>query len=403
MSGEFCTGRTIRLWACVAVAAASASALGIVAANATTSAWPGTNRNNLQADVRAVHAAGATGVLARVRTDAGDTVARAGFADLATRQPMPWKAYYRIGSTTKTFTAVVALQLAGEGRLGLSDSVERWLPGLVRGNGNDGSKITIENLLRQTSGLNDYDEQLPWVKQFTPEVFRRERFHAYEPQELVGMAMKNPPQWIPSSPGETRWGYSNTNYVLAGMIIEKVTGHALAQEINDRVIEPLGLGHTIVAGTSAYVPQPRAVAYTQFPGRSGLTDTSVFVPFPDAPLISTTADVNTFFRALMGGRLLRPAQLAQMKRTVEAKDLWDVEPGARYGLGIGWRPVSGCPGGVWSHGGTMPGFISDAGVTAGGRRAAAVSANTWRPADDRQDTQDEAMTRLIDRALCGTR
>jgi len=124
---------------------------------------------------------------------------------------------------------------------------------------------------------------------------------------------------------------------------------------------------------------------------------------PDAALISTTADVTTFFRALMGGRLLHPAQLAQMKKTVEAKDLWDIDPGARYGLGISWRPSSGCVGGVWSHGGTMPGFISDAGVTDDGRRAVAVSTNTWRPGSDQQDAQEKATIKLIDRALCEPR
>jgi D-alanyl-D-alanine carboxypeptidase len=391
------TGRATRRWACVAAVALFTAASGIVAAQALPTGKSTTS--DLQAGVDEVHAAGAIGVLARLQTDDG-TTARGGVADLATGRPMPWNAYYRIGSTSKTFTAVAALQLVGEGRLHLQDSVEHWLPGLVRGNGNDGSKITIENLLRQTSGLNDYDEQLPWAEDFTPEVFRRERFHAYRPEDLVAMATKRPPQWTPSSAEETRWGYSNTNYVLVDMIIERVTGHSLAQEINDRIVEPLGLAHTISADTSAYVPRPRATAYTRFPGRTEPTDTSLFVPLPDATLISTTADVTTFFRALMGGRLLPAAQLAQMKKTVEARDLWDIDPGARYGLGISWRPAGGCPGGVWSHGGTMPGFISDAGVTDDGGRAVAVSTNTWRPGDDRQDVQDKAAIRLIDRALC---
>ncbi|WP_281291121.1 serine hydrolase domain-containing protein [Streptomyces montanus] len=208
----------------------------------------------------------------------------------------------------------------------------------------------------------------------------------------------------PSDPeGETRWGYSNTNYLLAEMIIEKITGRSLAEEIDDRIIAPLGLRHTIVAGSSAYVPRPRATAYTQFPAHKKLTDTSVFVPMPDAPLISTTTDVNTFFRALLGGRLLRPAQLARMKETVEAKDKWDVEPGARYGLGIYWRPVDGCDDGIWYHGGTMPGFISEAGATPDGRRAVATSTTTWRPGQEQQDRQDRATAQLVGHALCGTK
>ncbi|MFV2174868.1 serine hydrolase domain-containing protein [Actinomadura sp. LOL_016] len=361
-------------------------------------------QSRLQRAVDAVHATGATGVLARVSTAGGSTAARAGVADLGSGRPVPWGAYHRIGSITKTFTATVALQLVGEGEFGLDDTVEERLPGVVRGNGNDGRKITVRDLLRQTSGLNDYDEHLPWVRRFTPAKFREERFRAYRPEELIALAMKNPPQWVPD-PGDpaagTRWGYSNTNYLLVDMIIEKVTGNSTAQEINDRVIEPLGLHHTLLAGTSPHVPRPRATGYTRFPGHEELTDTSVFTPFPDAPLISTTSDVTSFFRALMSGRLLRPAQLTQMKDTVEARDKWTTEPGARYGLGVYWRPAEGCAEGIWYHGGTMPGYISQAGVTADGSRAAATSATTWRPGDQQgQDAQDRATVKLIDRALC---
>jgi D-alanyl-D-alanine carboxypeptidase len=362
------------------------------------------DQRSLQQDVNAIHATGATGVLAQAQGPRVTRSARAGVADVGTGEPVPWDGYYRIGSTTKTFTATVALGLVADGTLELSDTVERWLPGLVHGNGNDGSRITVANLLRQTSGLNDYDEQLPWALEFTPERFRQERFHAFQPEDLVSLATSRPPQWLPSqaNPGaETRWAYSNTNYVLAGMIIERVTGHPLAQEINDRVIAPLGLRHTIVAGTSAYVPRPRATAYTRFPGQRHLVDTSLFVPLPDAPMISTTADVNTFFRALLSGRLLPAPQLAEMKRTIPADDLEDT-PGSRYGLGISWRPVKGCPAGIWSHGGTMPGYISEAAVTDDGRHAVAVSTTTWRPGDEQQDHQEKAMTVLVDHALCTT-
>jgi D-alanyl-D-alanine carboxypeptidase len=119
-----------------------------------------------------------------VRTDAG----AAARADLDSTAPVPWDAYYRIGSTTKTFTATIASQLVAEGRLRLGDTVERWLPGVLRGNGNDGTRVTVENLLRQTSGLNDYDDQLPWAREFTPERFHQERFHAYTPRDLVTLA-----------------------------------------------------------------------------------------------------------------------------------------------------------------------------------------------------------------------
>ena len=392
------------LWIALVAIAVPASIAVRTDAGAADRADPDGARRRLQIEVDAVRAAGATGVLAQVRARGTDHAARAGVADLDSTAPVPWGAYYRIGSTTKTFTATVALQLVAEGRLRLGDTVERWLPGVLRGNGNDGTRVTVENLLRQTSGLNDYDEQLPWAREFTPERFQQERFHAYTPRDLVTLATAEAPQWLPdkANPGaETRWAYSNTNYVLATMIVEKVTGHPLAQEIHDRIIAPLGLPHTIVAGTSAFVPQPRAAGYTQFPGRPDLVDTSVFVPFPDAPIISTTADVTTFLRALMSGRLLPAAQMAKMKQTVAADDLG--EEGARYGLGISWRPATGCPDGIWSHGGTMPGYLSEAAVTTDGQHAVTAVATTWRPGDDQQDHQDHAMTRLVNHTLCTTR
>ena len=392
--------------AMAAVAAAAMAAVAVVAwttdAVVADPGQRGVDQRLLQRDVDAIHAAGATGGLAQVRASHATRAARAGVADVKTGEPVPWDGYYRIGSTTKTFTATVVLQLVAESKLKLNDTVERWLPRVVRGNGNDGARITVKNLLRQTSGLHDYDEELPWVRDFTPKRFGQERFHAFTLEELAALAMKQPPRWLPDAadPGrETRWEYSNTNYILAAMVIEKVTGHSLAQEINDRIIAPLGLSHTIMAGTSGYVPHPRATAYTQFPGRRDLVDTSLFVPLPDAPMISTTADVNTFLQALLSGRLLPPAQLADLMRTVPADDS-ATESGSRYGLGISWRSVDGCPGGVWSNGGTMPGFVSEAAVTGDGRRSVAIVATTWRPGQAQQDAEEAAMTTLVDHALC---
>jgi D-alanyl-D-alanine carboxypeptidase len=130
----------------------------------------------MQADVDAVAAAGAVGVLATRRTEKGRTVARSGVADLKTSRPLPWSAYFRIGSTSKTFTATVALQLVGEGKMHLTDTVDGWLPGTVTGNGNDGSRITLGNLLRHTSGLNDWNNEVPIAKDPTPARYLKERF-----------------------------------------------------------------------------------------------------------------------------------------------------------------------------------------------------------------------------------
>lgn len=364
-------------------------------------------RHRMRIDADAIVATGATGVVAEVQSALGSRTASSGTADLADPgTPVPRNASYRIGSDTKTFTATVALQLVGEGRLALDDTVERWLPGTVRGNGNDGTRITVRDLLGQTSGLNDYLAVSPDAAEaFTPEGYHRSRFRSQTAREQVAAALSRPPQWLPdpvgSPGGRRRWGYSNTNYTLMGLVIEEVTGHPWAQEIHDRIIEPLGLRHTFSPGTSPYVPAPTATAYTRFPGEDGFTDTTLaYGGGADGCLISDTHDHGRFLRALMGGRLLRPAQLAAMKETVAADD-WIDAPGVRYGLGIAWRPVAGSRGGVWFHGGTHLGVVSESGVTPDGERAATSATFTLRMGGAGQDAQDRAARRLVDRALTG--
>lgn len=290
----------------------------------------------LQRDVNALRATGATGVLAEVSGSRRPLAARAGVADPATGEPVPWKAKHRIASTTKTFVATVVLQLVAEGRIGMDDPVQRWLPGLVGENGNDGTKITVRHLLWQKSGLPDYLDDLPLERATSPEDFRRERFRAYSPEQLVAMAVRKQREFEPG----TKWGYSNTNYVLAEMIIEKV--------------------------------------------------------------ISTTSDVNRFFSALLGGRLLKPAQLAEMRKTERAEQyeiVWD-EPG--YGLDLMKRRTS-CGEEVWLHAGGYLNAITDNAVTSDGRRAVTVVIASAVEPDQSPIAQYKASAALIDHALCGAK
>jgi D-alanyl-D-alanine carboxypeptidase len=390
-----------------AVGAGTLPGGGAAASPATAGEGGGSEATaQLRRDVEAVHATGATGVIAATQNAEGhEATARAGVDTLGSDQPVPRDAYYRIGSDTKTFTAVVALQLVAEGTLGLDDTVEQWLPGVVAGNGNDGSRITLTNLLRQTSGLSDYDDLLFGdPEDFTPGAYREGRFTHHTSRELVDLALTRPPGWLPDAEdpsAETRWAYSNTNYLLAGMIIEKATGHSWEREVHERIIEPLGLAHTLTPGTSAYVPEPTATAYSQLPGREDgqqeLTDTTLAVgPGPDGAIISTNRDMNTFLRALMGGELLPPEQLAAMKETVPSD-----EPGHAYGMGLWWAPRCGDGEGLWFHGGTSFGTISETGVTDDGSAAATAAVFTVPFADpERWDAQDAASRALIDHALC---
>lgn len=317
-------------------------------------------------------------------------MATSGVADVQTREPVPENGHYRIASTTKTFVATVVLQLVGEGSLSLDDTVEAHLPDVVDGGGHDGSAITIRDLLQHTSGIYDYNHDEAWNPFNELETFEKRRFYHYKPQELVAVAMRHPPIFEPG----TAWSYSNTNYVLAGMIIEAVTGNPWAEEVRRRIIEPLDLRQTIV-GDGPEMPDPHAKGYYQFPDGGSLVDVTLLdTSAGDAggAIISTPRDVSRFFSALLGGELLSPELLAEMKDTVP-------EGGGRYGLGLGWSPLS-CGGGYWRHGGAVPGYLSYEGFSEDGRRGVVLSVSSWRADDVANYAQDEAALELIDNVFC---
>lgn len=358
---------------------------------ASTAAVDDQGQRVLRRDVDAIRSAGVTGVQAEVRTPRGQWSARSGVADLGTGRPVPKGGYFRMGSNTKTFVATVVLQLAGQRRLSLDDTVDKWLPGVVRGNGNDGTRITLRQLLQHTSGLYDYAIDLPVLT--SAEGYRRHWNDDIPPERLVAMAMRH-------KPGDRSWSYSNTNYVVLGMIIKKVTGRDWSAEVTDRILRPLRLTHTFAPHTltpqrRAYLPRPHADGYEQFAEGGPLIDTTRLNyswAGPAGELITTTDDLARFWQALMGGRLLRPAQLAQMRTTV------DTRLGGRYGLGIARIPLP-CGGWYWTHPGSVPGYATRAGVTGDGRRAVVLSLSSrvmaWEPVEKATDT-------AIQHALCRT-
>ncbi|MGW0533947.1 serine hydrolase domain-containing protein [Streptomyces sp. NPDC003032] len=318
---------------------------------------------------------------------------RSGTAELGTDRPVPRQGYFRMGSNTKTFVSTVVLQLVGEGRIRLDDTVHRWLPGVVEANGNDGRRITVRQLLQHTSGLPDYDDSLPITDE---EEFQKHRFDRYEPRGLVDLALRNRPLF---EPGEG-WSYSNTGYILAGMIIEKATGHHWSDEVRTRIIEPLGLRHTFSPGGRTGLPQPHAKAYQQFkPGGRLVESTEVNMTWGGSAgdLITTSNDLTRFWQGLLGGKLLERKQMAQMFKTVPAPD----EAGKvvqEMGLGV-FRTRLSCGGGYWGHGGTTLGHLNANGFVDKGKRGVIVMRTTSNAADDRDDRTD----RLIDDALCATK
>lgn len=375
---------------------AVAQALGVVGVAGPARA-SGAGLSALRRDADAVHRAGAIGVAAVRRTPAGVTVAYGGVSDLDTGAPVRPDAKYRAGSTVKTFVATTILQLVGEGRLSLDHTVDRWLPGVVdgQGNGNDGRRVTVRQLLQHTSGLRSYTglrEVFP--AGYSAEGYYANRFRRYTARELVAPAVRERPVFEPG----TGWSYSNTNYVLAGMIIKAVTGNSWRTEVRERLVLPLGLSGTTLPGDDPYLPAPYAHGYHTFAEDGRRIDTTLFnstAADASGDLVTTPQDVNRVFTALITGRLLRPAQLAEMRRTVPLPD----EPGRAYGLGL---ETTALPGGgfYWHHGGNALGYSSENGVTVDGSRSVTVVVNSFDEADEaRQESTDKAVKDLIAGAL----
>ncbi|ALG10819.1 serine hydrolase domain-containing protein [Kibdelosporangium phytohabitans] len=314
----------------------------------------------------------------------------AGAARFGRPGPPPVNGRVRAASNTKTFVAVVVLQLVAEGKVELDAPIERYLPGLIRGKGIDGHKITVRNLVQQNSGLPEYTSHIGI------DDYEKSKDRYFEPRQLLAVALAHP---ATAQPGQ-RWEYSNTNYIVAGMLIERMTGRPLAEQVTKRVIDKARLRDT-------YWPRvgERTIRGTHARGygllKDGKTVADVTELDPSAAwaagqLITTPADLNAFFAALIGGKLLPARQLAEMRKTVPAQ-MW---PGARYGLGLVSTELS-CGGVYWGHGGDIPGFETRGGVTEDGRQASVVVTalpGTFGPANG--DRAHAAVMSTVDKALC---
>ncbi|WP_438318757.1 serine hydrolase domain-containing protein [Streptomyces sp. HUAS TT3] len=306
----------------------------------------------------------------------------AGVGDIATGSVAPRDGQVRIGSNTKTFTAVVVLQLVAEGKVKLDDHVDAYLPGLVHGDGIDGGRITVRQLLQHTSGLPNYVDYLS------------DDIRHYEPRELLDLALRHKADF---EPGEG-WKYSNTNYLVAGLLVQEVTGRPLAVEIDQRVIRRAGLRHT-------YFPAPGELLIRERHPKGYHRD-SAGAPFVDATewdpswawaagqLVSTNSDLNRFYSELLGGRLVAKPQLEQMRTTIRAGHPF--ADGARYGLGLVSTPLSCNDEVYWGHGGSMTGYETRGGVTEDGH--AVHVAVTTQPGKATQKHMEE----LVNEALCST-
>lgn len=349
----------------------------------------GDPRALLQQQLAAMHTAGMPGVFAQVRDGSRTWDVTAGVADVDSGRPVRPGLRQRIGSITKTFVATTILQLVGEHRLDLDAPIVRYL--------HDASldtldgRVTVRMLLNHTSGIADFAP----ILFADPSAVEGLRFHTFTPQDLITIGLSQP---ATNAPGE-RWSYSDTNYIILGLLIEQVTGRPYAQEVNRRILRPLGLSHTYFPGTSPYLRGPHMTGYVMADG--SLHDFTVFSPtsgWAAGEVISTAGDLNLFYRALLTGRLLNPALLTQMQTTVPI--IPSMPEVAGWGLGIWWQETP-C-GRVWGHTGGVVGYTTKSWHSADGRRQVTLAENLIEYATPGQPHPiDQARDAFLTTAMCG--
>jgi len=315
------------------------------------------------------------------RGDRVDVVA-AGLADVATARPMTADDRFRVGSITKTFVATLVLKLVAQGRLRLTDSVARWLPGLVPG----GGAITLRELLQHTSGIYDYASD----PGFLPAV-EADPARVWQPRELVRIAVAHPPLFPPG----TSYAYSNTDYILLGLIAEAATGQPLGQELQQQIFTPLGLRGTSFPDAATTLPLPHADGYLlgEPGGPLDTTLVSASIAWAAGAIVSTANDLARFYSLLLAGRLLPAPLLREMLRTVPTGP---GGPGLGYGLGIFFEQLP-C-GTVWGHDGNFPGYSSDA--TRDDQRQVVVFINADSSTLSAQQSAD--VSSAVSAGICGT-
>ncbi|MFB7937891.1 serine hydrolase domain-containing protein [Streptomyces sp. NPDC056049] len=365
-------------------ATATAAPLPAPAARAAaTPATPAPDLAGVRAALDAAMAEGAPGAMARFAGPGGVESLTAGVRDRASGAPMDIHARFRIGSVSKTFSTVVLLQLVEEGRLELDQPVNRYLPGLL-----PDDRITVRHLLTHRSGLADYTNAM-----FADTVpgFEAVRNRVFTYQELVDLSLAEPRT---TEPGVS-YRYSNANFVVVGMLIEKLTGKPVDRAYEHRIFKPLKLRDTSYVHPDTRIKGLRVRGYLH-PDAAGQplvdsTEQTVSWAQSAGAVISTPADLNTFTSALMRGRLLSPAMLEEMT-TVTPTDTTNTR---FYGLGLRRYDLT-CGTQVYGHTGTVQGYYTYAFSTRDGRRSLSAVANT-----SNRGSANTALGGTLEAAFCG--
>jgi D-alanyl-D-alanine carboxypeptidase len=338
-----------------------------------------------------VVAAGAPGAMALVRD--GDRTIRlsSGYGNLAPKTPMRVADRFRIGGLTKTFTAAVVLQLVGEGKIALDDTLEQWLPGAI----SNGDAISVRQLLNHTSGIFDYIKD-PRVLGPYLEDLPNNLALIFDPREGVSIAAEHGPLFPPGSD----LSYSNTNYLLLAMIVEVATGDSIGSELRERIFEPLGLRHTAYP-TSSRINGSYTHGYLPL-DESTLLDVTPLSPTllgASGGILSNAKDVARFYRALLAGRLLAPELLNAMQ-TIDPVATGGVPdsgfPGGGWGLGL-LRETFPCGSEAWGHDSEIPGYVTAAWNSKDGTRQVVVVVNRLLEPDE---PAAQALREVLAAAYC---
>lgn len=282
----------------------------------------------------AMDATGVPGVIVGLWGPDGQYVRAFGVADTATGAPMRTDFQHRIGSVTKTFTVTAVLQLVDQGKLALDDTISAYVPGVPRG-----EEITLRQLARMQSGLPNYSAS----DAFTKELFEDPQ-RPFTPRQLLDFAFAQPNAFAPGQGFE----YSNTNTVLLGMTVEKVSGTSLPDYVHDHILAPLKLNHTSFPTDNAF-GEPHAQGYTTDAddNEAVATDWNPSWAWAAGAMISNLDDLRVWADALATGTLLTPETQEQRLQTVTQPPL---PPADGYGLGLfslaGWV----------GHNGSLPGY-----------------------------------------------
>ena len=316
----------------------------------------------IQSDLDGLTRSGVVGSIATLDDGTTTAVMTSGVPNRTNGDSIGKNDRVRIGSVTKTFTASLVLQLVAEGKVDLDAPIEQYLPGLLHGSdmdgsdmdgsGTDGSAITVRQLLQHRSGLPEFAGE-PGADEWIAANENR----TLTPSAAVAIALGKPAQFVPG----TSFVYTNTNYIVLGMLVESVTGRSYADELRSRILDPLDLEDTYLpAAGELDIRGDHLTGYQDLDG--GLTDvsrTEPSIPWSAGAMVSTGTDLNTFWRALLDGQVVPAEQLAEM--TTPQVAATEAE-GLGYGMGVGATELP-CGVTYTGHSGGIYGYYTLSGAT----------------------------------------